>query len=262
MALLPKRQRIAVVELFGSIGGSLRSPVYEQVFSRIRKDRGTRAMVLDIDSPGGSVAASDYLYRSVAKVAMEKPVVASIRGIGASGAYLIGCAAQKIVAIPGSLIGSIGVISIRPVFEELLQRLGIDVSVNKSGAFKDMGAFWRKSTEEEEQKIQALVDDFYDDFVSIVAQARRMDVDVVRGLATGEVFRAPRAAELGLVDELGDLDRAIDLAVEMSGAPRRPVHVRPRRGFRERMMGPLAESLVETAALEVERRLSAGYLRY
>ena len=125
-----------------------------------------------------------------------------------------------------------------------------------------MGAFWRKSTEEEEQKIQALVDDFYDDFVSIVAQARRMDVDVVRGLATGEVFRAPRAAELGLVDELGDLDRAIDLAVEMSGAPRRPVHVRPRRGFRERMMGPLAESLVETAALEVERRLSAGYLRY
>ena len=133
MALLPKRQRIAVVELFGSIGGSLRSPVYEQVFSRIRKDRGTRAMVLDIDSPGGSVAASDYLYRSVAKVAMEKPVVASIRGIGASGAYLIGCAAQKIVAIPGSLIGSIGVISIRPVFEELLQRLGIDVSVNKSG---------------------------------------------------------------------------------------------------------------------------------
>ena len=262
MALLPKRQRIAVVELFGFIGGSIRSPAYEQVFSRIQKDRRTRAMVLDIDSPGGSVSASDYLYRSVAKVAVEKPVVASIRGVGASGAYLIGCAAQKIVAIPGSLVGSIGVISIRPVFEELLQRLGIGVSVNKSGALKDMGAFWRQATDEEQQKMQELVDGFYDDFVSVVAEARRMDVDAVRGLATGEVFRASRARELGLVDELGDLDRAIDIAAEMSGAPRRPVHVRPHRGFRSRLMGPLAESLVETAVSEVESRLWAGYLRY
>lgn len=262
MGLLPKRQRIAVVEMFGFIGGSIKSPTYEQIFSRIQKDRRTRAMVLDIDSPGGSVSVSDYLYRSVGKVAAEKPVVACIRGLGASGAYLIGCAAHKIVAIPGSLVGSIGVISVRPVLEELLDRLGIGVSVNKSGALKDMGAFWRKATDEEKQKTQELIDGFYDDFVSTVAEARQLDEDVVRGLATGEVFRAPRAKELALIDELGDLDTAIDLAAELSGAPRRPVHVRPRRGFRARLMGPLAESLVEATASEVENRLWAGQLRY
>ena len=262
MALLPRRQKIAVVELFGTIGGGIRSSVYERVFSDIRVSRRFRALVLDIDSPGGTMAASDYLYRSVAKVAEDKPVVASIRGIGASGAYLIGCAAQRIVAIPGSLVGSIGVISIRPVLEGLLQRMGVTVGVSKGGELKDMGAFWRSATEEEQKKLQTLVDDSYDEFVSMVAQARQMDVETVRGLATGELYRAPRAKELGLVDELGDLDRAIDLAAELSGAPRRPVHIGPRRGLRERLIGPFADSLVEVAVSEVERRLWASYLSY
>ena len=262
MALFPRRYKIAVVELFGTIGASIRSPVYERVFSSIRRDKRVRALVLDIDSPGGTVAASDYLYRSVAKIASEKPVVASIRGMGTSGAYLIGCAAQRIVASPGSLVGSIGVISIRPVLEELLRRVGVDISVNKTGAFKDMGAFWRSATEEEEQKIQALIEDFHDGFVSVVARARKLDQEKLRGLATGEVYRAPRAMELGLVDELGDLDRAIDLAAELSGAPRRPVRMGPRRGFRERLLRPLAESMVETAVSEIERRIWAGFLRY
>ncbi len=262
MAIFPRRQRIAVVELFGGIGLSVRSPVYERVFASIRKDRRYRAMVMDIDSPGGTMAASDYLYRSVAKVAAEMPVIANIRGIGASGAYLIGCAAQRIVAIPGALVGSIGVISITPVLEELLQRLGIEVTVRKSGEYKDMGAFWRGATDEEHRKMQAIIDESHDDFVSLVARARQMDVEVVREIATGEVYRAARALELGLVDELGDLDRAIDLAAELSGAPRRPVWVRPRRGFRTRLTAPFAEALVQTAVLEVERRLWAGYLKY
>ena len=262
MALFPRRQRIAVVELFGTIGGSVRSAVYERVFAGIRSDRRFRAMVVDIDSPGGSVAASDYLYRSVARVAEEKPVVAIIRGVGASGSYLIGCAAQRIIAIPGSLVGSIGVISITPVLEELLKRLGISVSVSKSGDFKDMGAFWRSATDEERRKMQSIINESHDEFVSIVAQERQMDKEAVRGIATGEVYRAPRALELGLVDELGDLDRAVDLAAELSGAPRRPVHVRPRRGMRERLIGPFAEALVQSTVTEVETRLWNGYMRY
>ena len=261
MRLLPKRHRIAVVELFGTIGGAVKSPAYERILSGIRRNRNIRALVLDVDSPGGAVPPSVYLHRSVARVAEEKPVVASIRGVGASGAYLISCAAQRIVAAPGAIVGSIGVISIRPVLQELLERLGVRVNVNKSGAFKDMGAFWRDATPEESDKMQALVDDFYDDFVSVVARARGMDEDTARGLATGEVFWAPKAREWGLVDEVGDLDRAIDLAAELSGAPRKPVFIRARRGLRGRVFGPLAESAVESAFEEIERRLWMGAFR-
>ena len=262
MSILPKRQRIAVVELFGTIGGRVRSPVYERIFSSIRRNRRIRALVLDVDSPGGSVSASDYLYRSVARIAEEKPVVASIRGMGTSGSYLVSCAAQKIVASPGAIVGSIGVISIRPALRELLQRVGVGVNVDKSGEFKDMGAPWRDATPEEQEKMQAFVDDAFGVFVSIVATARNMDEDKVRELATGEVYWASRARELGLVDELGDLDRAIDVAAELSGAPRRPVFVRPSRGLRERVFGPLADSLVESMAEESERRLWMGAMRY
>ena len=262
MALFLRRQKIAVVELFGHIGGSVKSPAFDRRFSGVLRDKRTRALVLDIDSPGGGVPTSDYIYRRVARIAEAKPVVASIRGIGASGGYLISCAAHKIVASPGSVVGSIGVMSIRPALQELLQRIGVTVNIIKRGPLKDMGAFWRDPTPEEEQKMQALIDDAFDVFVSIVARARGMDEKRVRGLATGEVFWATRAKELGLVDELGDLDRAIDLAAELSQAPRNPVFLRPRLGLRERLFGLVAHSMVEAAVDEVEHRLWLNSLRY
>ena len=141
MALFRRRRgRIGIIELFGTIGGSVKSSEYEEVFSRAAHDRRIKAVVLDIDSPGGAVPASDYLYRSAKKVADKKPVVASVRGVAASGGYYIACAAHEIVAIPGALVGSIGVLSVRPVLQELLGRLGVRVNVQKSGEFKDMGA--------------------------------------------------------------------------------------------------------------------------
>ena len=255
------RNRIAVVELFGSIGGQIKSPVYEPIFASIARDDSIRALVLDIDSPGGGVSASDYLYRSVLKVAEKKPVIASIRGLGASGAYYISCAAHRIVASHASIVGSIGVISVRPALQELMQRLGVGVNVNKSGLLKDMGAFWRDATPEEEGKMQALIDDSFDTFVSIVAESRKMDEEDVRRIATGEVYWATKAHELGLVDELGDLDRALDIAAETSGAPRRPVYFRPRRSLRQLLLNPAAEALTESISNEVERRLWSGWLR-
>ena len=255
------RNRIAVVELFGSIGGQIKSPVYEQIFATIARDDNIRALVLDIDSPGGGVSASDYLYRSVLKVAEKKPVVASIRGLGASGAYYISCAAHKIVASHASIVGSIGVISVRPALQELMQRMGVGVNVNKSGLHKDIGAFWREATPEEEQKMQELIDDSFDTFVGIVVAARKMDEEDVRRVATGEIYWATKAQELGLVDELGDLDRALDIAAETSGAPRKPVYFRPRRSLRQLLMNPAAEALAESIGNEVERRLWSGWLR-
>lgn len=253
--------RIAVVEMFGTIGSAIKSNTFEHVFSNIEKNDKIRALVLDIDSPGGGVSASDYLYRSVLKVAEHKPVIACIRGTGASGSYYISCAANKIIATPGAIIGSIGVISVRPALQELLKRFGVGVTVNKSGPYKDMGAFWRDATPEEEVKMQALIDDSYDTFVSIVAKARNMDEARVREIATGEVYWADKAKEIGLIDELGDLDTAIDMAAEMANAPRRPVFMKPRKSLRQMLMNP-SGMLVESVVDELERRVTMNSLRF
>ena len=187
---------------------------------QVLDDRRFRALVLDIDSGGGGASASDYIYRAVRRVADRKPVVANIRGIGASGGYMIACAAHTIVAAPGSIVGSIGVISVRPALEQLLEKAGIGVNVNKSGRFKDLGAPWRETTPEEEEKLQQLIDGTYDSFIDIVSERRGLDESRVREIATGEVYLAQRALEVGLVDEVGDLEHALDLAAKGSGRPK------------------------------------------
>lgn len=261
MRLLPRRDRIAVVEMFGTIGGGIKSAPYERVFGRVRDARNVAALVLDIDSPGGSVPASEYIHRCVARVAERKPVVASIRGVGASGGYMVACGAHAIVASPGAMVGSIGVISVRPMLSAAMQKLGIDVGVNKSGEFKDMGAVWRPSTPEEEARMQALIDESYGRFISIVSGARGLDDAAVGELATGEVFWAPRALEAGLVDRIGDLDLAVSLAADLAGCRRRVVRMGPKRGLGQRLFGPAMDSLVESVAGEIERRIWMQALR-
>ena len=252
-----RRGRIAVVELFGVIGGAVRSAVYGRIFDDIRRNRTIKALVVDIDSPGGSAIASEYLHYSLSRVAESKPVVAFIGGMGASGGYMVSCAAQRVVALPGSMVGSIGVISMHPILQELLGRVGISFSVNKSAPLKDMGAFYRQPTPDEENRLQALVDELYDAFVSKVALARHMTEEQAKAQATGEVFTGRKALELGLVDELGDLDRAVEAAAGMANVPvpRRPHFIRPRRPLRARLLGGFGASLAETLVEETERRL-------
>ena len=252
-----RKGRVAVIEFYGVIGGSIRSPVYGRMLDDARRSRAIKAVVVDVDSPGGSAAASEYLHNSLSKLAETKPVVAFIRGTGASGGYMVSCAAQRIVALPGSLVGSIGVISARPVLQDLLERVGISFSVSKSAPLKDMGAFYRRPTDDEESRMQALVDELYDSFVSKVAAARRMDQDQVRTFATGEVFTGRKARELGLVDDLGDLDTALEMAARLGGVPlqRRPKYIRARRSLRARLFGGMGASLAETVVEETERRL-------
>ncbi len=252
---------MAVVEMFGTIGGGVRSAPYERVFERVRRSKAVKALVLDIDSPGGAVPASEYIYNSVVKVAEQMPVIASVRGVGASGSYMIACASRHIVATPGALIGSIGVISVRPMLQAALEKLGIGVNVTKSGSLKDMGAFWRPSTPEEEARLQELIDESYERFVGVVSRARKIDGAAVKELATGEVFWAPKALEVGLIDELGDLDSAVDRAASAAGCSKRVVRMGPRRSFRQRLLGPFAETLVESVSTEIERRLWVENLR-
>jgi protease-4 len=248
-------ERIAVVEVSGVLGSAVRAAEFVRIFRALEENAHVRAVVIEIDSPGGSAPASDYLHRALARVSARKPVVAFIRGSGASGAYLLSCAATKIVAIPSAMVGSIGVISIRPLLYDFLRRFGIGVSVTKSGRLKDMWYPFREPTEEEKQKEQALLDEFYESFVSTVAQARNLDAEKVRALATGEIFTAAQAKEASLIDELGDMETAIEMAMELGNVPRRLAYVRPRRGLRSILLQRMAGAFVEEMAAAVDQAL-------
>jgi protease IV len=260
--LKTKTQTVAVVEMEGAIGPRIKVSEFVKLFRHLEESERVRAVVLDIDSPGGSAPGSNYLYLAVKSLAAKKPVIAFIRGIGASGAYMLACPATKIVAIPSAIIGSIGVISMRPSVYEALNRIGVEMNVTKSDRLKDMGSMFREATDEEREKEQALVDDLYDQFLDIVAEGRGLDKAKAKELATGEVFTARRCVELGLVDELGDLERAIDIAAEMGGAPRRPIWLKPKKGLREvisSMVGTsLATSFVDAVANRLEERYAAS----
>ena len=257
-----RRSGVAVVEISGMIGGVVRVPVYTRIFDGLRRSRRFRAVVVDIDSPGGTATGSEVLYNSLRKLAEVKPVVAYIRGVGASGAYMLSCAAANVVALPRALVGSIGVIYLRPVMEQLLQKVGVGLSVYKGGRLKDMSGFWRSTTPEEDAKFQELIGEVYEGFVSIVADGRKMETDQVRELATGEVFTGRRAAELGLVDELGDFDRALELAAELGKTRPRPRWIRARRPFLARLLGGPTGPTVSQGLLAQMQPLLTGGLYY
>ncbi len=251
-----RRARIATLEVFGTIGGAVQPSTYVPLIDAVRRSRRVRGLLLDIDSPGGAAAASAELHAAVRRFAETKPVVAYIRGTGASGAYYIATAANRIVAMPDAFVGSIGVIAVRPIVAELLRRIGVEVAVQKSGRLKDMLQPWRAPTPEEEEKLQALLDEVYEGFVGAVARGRGLGEEQVRELATGEVFTARRAAGLGLVDQLGDMETALDVASELAGVPRRaPIQIRPRRPFLRRVLAGPNEDLAARLADEVESRL-------
>jgi protease-4 len=260
--LKAKTQSVAVVEMEGAIGPRIKPAEYVKLLRHLEESESVRAVVLDIDSPGGSAPGSNYLYLAVKALAAKKPVIAFIRGVGASGAYMLACPATKIVAIPSAIIGSIGVISMRPAVYEALDRIGVQMSVTKSDRLKDMGSMFREATEEEKQKEQELVDDLYDQFLEIVSEGRGLDKAKAKELATGEVFTARRCVGLGLVDELGDLERAIDLAAELGGSLRRPIWLKPKKGLREMvssMVGTsLAGSFIDAVAARVEDRYASS----
>jgi protease-4 len=256
-------ERIAVTELFGAIGSPARTSEYVRMLKAVEENKRIKALVIDIDSPGGGAGASEYLYRAVQRVAKKKPVVAFIRGTGASGAYMVAAAATKVVAVPMAVVGSIGVISMRPMLYEMLAKIGVHMEVRKSGRLKDMFSSFREPTEEERQKEQALIDSFYRRFVQLVAEARDMPEDRVRELATGEVFTAEQAKDHGLIDELGDIDSAIDLAQSLANLEQRKVsYIRPHRSLRDRLLSGTAASMVDVAAWALESRLRGPRIEF
>jgi protease-4 len=219
------QNKVAVISLSGPIqsessgfffGGSVITPESVRTeLERARKDDGVKAIVLQIDSPGGSVAASQEIVNQLELV--KKPVVVSMSDLAASGGYYISAGADKIVALPGTLTGSIGVISEMPNLKGLFDKLGIDMQVFIAGKHKDMYAGLRELTPEEKALMQDMTDQLYNQFVQVVAKGRGLSEDKVRALATGQLYTGIQAKELGLVDELGGLQTAIDLAASLAG---------------------------------------------
>ncbi len=257
-SLIPRSSRVGVVEFFGPIGGGAQVTELARLLEAARTSRRIKALLLDVDSPGGAVGGSEVLFARVERLAREKPVVAFVRGMGASGAYFISSAATSIVSLPSALVGSIGVIYVRPVLQQLLQRLGVGLTVYKAGRLKDMTGFWRDPTSEEDEKFNDIIDEIHRNFIDSVAKARKMDPEKVRELATGEVFTGRRALELGLVDELGDFDRALELAAELGRTKPRPQWFRPRRSFMERLGGRFGRGIAVGLVSELDSALPGG----
>ncbi len=259
-SLLPKLPlggpRIAVLEVYGPLGPVIRGPEFVRTISALAQDQRVRSVVIDVDSPGGSAPVADSIYRALRHLSARKPTLAFIRGSGLSGGYLIACGASKVVALPTALVGSIGVILVRPVVQELMERVGVKMVITKEGRLKDMFQPFREPTAEEQEKVQALTSEIYEWFVDAVATSRRLDLEVVREYATGEMFSATKAREMGLIDELGDWETVLDMASEMGRVPRRLQYVRPRRPLLERVLSRGGASLAGAVAAELESRLS------
>jgi len=219
-------KKVAIVELYGVIDNS--NEVIRQL-KKYSKDTSIPALVLDIDSPGGGVVPSQEIYEEVLKFKKSgKKVVASLRSLGASGGYYVACAADTIVANPGTLTGSIGVIFEFPVLQELFRKIGVKFEVVKRGELKEVGTWNRSMTREERDLLQSVIDDTYDQFVEAVKEGRGLEREKILELADGRVFTGRQAKELGLVDELGDFEDAVKIAGKMGGIEGVPKTIRER----------------------------------
>ncbi len=217
---------VAIVELNGEILDS--SPVVDQL-EKYSKDSSVKAIVLRINSPGGSAAASQEIYEAINRVRTQKKkiVVASISSVGASGAYYAACAADKIYANASALTGSIGVILQYYSYGDLLKWAKMKDIVIKSGLFKDTGDPARDLTDAERAYLQHLIDDTYQQFVDAVAKGRKLSVADVKALADGRVYSGQEAKANKLIDETGDLQDAIDAAAKLAKIKGEPRVIRP-----------------------------------
>ena len=222
--------RVGVIRIEGVILDS-QSTIGE--LKRFADNPSIKAIVLRIDSPGGGVVPSQEIHDAVQRVRNKnnKAVIASMGSVAASGGYYIAVATDRIMANSGTLTGSIGVIMEMANVEGLLKKIGVEGVVIKSGRFKDVGSPLRKMSDEEHELLQSVMDDVHRQFIEAVAAGRGLDVTVVQALADGRIFTGRQAKDSKLVDELGDLEAAIQLAADVAGIEGVPKVIEPRRRF-------------------------------
>ena len=219
-------EKIAVIEVKGVI---LDPQSIVEKLIKFRKNEKVKAIVLRIDSPGGGVGPAQEIYEEVKKVQKQKKVLVSMGSVAASGGYYIACGADKILANPGSITGSIGVIAETLNVEDLLHKLGLSSTVVKSGRYKDMGSPLRAMTPEERKLLQGVLDSVHEQFIRAVAEGRKLPLPKVRSLADGRIFSGEQAQAAGLIDGLGNLEDTIAMAANMAGIKGEPEVIYPEK---------------------------------
>jgi protease-4 len=238
--------KIAIVEVRGVITQS--SGVIEELHQYLEDD-GVKAIILRVDSPGGGVGPSQEIYREIMRIKSDskRKVVTSMGSVAASGGYYIACASDLIVANPGTITGSIGVVMQFSNFEELLKKIGIKGVVLKSGEHKDIGSPFREMTPEEKRIMQEVLDNVHQQFIQAVAEGRKLDRSKVAEIADGRILTGEQAKNLGLVDRLGNLQDTIDITAKLAGIVGKPNVLYPKKKISiwELLMREMASAVVD-----------------
>lgn len=249
-------EAIGVLEIEGLI---VTAKKWLESIKEFEENSEVKAIVLRIDSPGGSVGTAQEVYREINRLKLSKPVVASIENIGASAAYYIASASNKIVLNPGTLTGSIGVIYISFDMSRLYRWMKIEPEVIKSGKFKDTGSTFRSMTPEERNLLLNTIAQIHQQFVEDVAKARNLAVEKVNEIADGRLLTGEQAVQLGLADEFGNFNDAIDKAAQLAGIKGKPRIIYPKRKFEWRL---LFESLSDAVVNKMFEIGSTPMYRY
>ena len=245
-------EKVGIIEISGIINES--KNILDKL-KRFRTDNSIKAIVVRIDSPGGSVGPSQEILRAIKKTSLKKKIVASLGSVAASGGYYVAVGADGIVANPGTITGSIGVIMGFTNFQELMQKIGLIPVVVKSGKYKDIGSPVRKMTEKEKQILQNLSDQIHRQFINAIAAGRKMDPLKVEAVADGRIFSGEEAKRLGLIDRIGNLEDAVEWAGRMGGIKGeiKSVYIKDKRL-------PFLQYLAESALNKIFSIVSQRYL--
>ena len=212
-------KKVGIIQVLGPIVSSNQTVKDLEKF-RNRKD--ISAILVRIDSPGGLVAPTHEIYEKIKTIKEEKPIIASMGSVAASGGYYIALGADTIIANPGTIVGSIGVIMNYPVMTEFLDKVGIEFETVKSGDLKDVGSYSREVTEADRKHLNEMVDDMYSQFVNAVSQNRSLSKEEVIKIADGRVYTGKQSKELGLIDAIGTFDDAVSIAGKMGQITGKP----------------------------------------
>jgi protease-4 len=239
-------EKVALVRVAGVILDST------NIISELKdysKDSSVKAIVIRVDSPGGAVAPSQEIYEEILKIKEKKKVIVSMGSVAASGGYYISAPAHKIVANPGTLTGSIGVIMEIPNVTGLMKKIGLSAEIIKSGKNKDIASMYKSLTKEQREILQEVLDDVHDQFISAIADARGIEYEEVKKIADGRIFTGKKAKQIGLVDEIGNLQDAIMLAGQLTGIEGEPDVVTKKEEFsvfdllKQKLPGGLADNV-------------------
>jgi protease-4 len=253
-------ERIGVIRVTGIIS----SPdTYLKLLDMAQKDRTIKAVVVRVDSPGGVVGACQEIHDRIAELAKSKPVVVSMGSVAASGGLYISTPATKVLANPGTITGSIGVIIQGYTVKELMKKLGVDVFTVKSGKFKDILSPFKKPNDEETALLKALIDESYMQFVKAVAEDRNIPLKKVIEFADGRIFTGEKALKLGVVDELGGFAKALDVARQLADAPSaQPYELKLGKSLLQRIAGEEVSQLLHLLTRVINGQVEAYNLMY